>query len=458
MSELTQASRPHHNRTGNRYWDADADAMTLALPDRPLKSDVDVLIIGAGLTGLSAALRLRESHGASVMVVDAFHPGWGASGRSGGFCGIGGDELGLRRIAWRFGRREAEKYQAMQLSAVETVRALCAGLKINAQISGEGVVTLAHRKKSMRALERRQRYLERRFKHSTKLLGPEEMATAGMASPAFRGGLLDPVGFGLQPLLLVHGLSRAARRAGAQICINSQVLTLDDRTEPIRLRTQSYEITAGRVLLATNAHTPAGIGGNLQNSLLPVLSSVLVTRPISTNDLQDQGWTSMTMARDTRRLPRYFRLLPGNRLLFGAVGGVDGSARGARAMQARLRLEMNAIFPHWQDIEHTHFWRGYACGTSRKVPFVGPTSRDGRVWAALGYHGGGIAMSIYSGRIAADRLAGTAAHEEIPAFLGRRPPSYLLPGMRPLRVRTSDMRDRIDAALDWQALKGKIES
>src|SRR3546814_6896499 len=142
--------------------DLEASAPPLARDTPPLTgaADCEVAVIGAGYTGLTAALTLVEGHGMGVTVLEAGTPGWGASGRNGGFCCLGGAKLGYDVIAERYGTDEMRRFFAVQMEAIDLVKETCASRGIEADITGGGEILLAHRPGRAKALrdERREMY------------------------------------------------------------------------------------------------------------------------------------------------------------------------------------------------------------------------------------------------------------------------------------------------------------
>ncbi len=150
------------------------------------------------------------------------------------------------------------------------------------------------------------------------------------------------------------------------------------------------------MLVASNGYTdetlPAALGGRL----LPALTRIIVTRPISDNELKAQGWTRTDPTYDTRNLLHYFRLLPDNRFMFGGRGGTDASPEGMKAIQLSLRANFEKFFPRLAHVETEYSWGGLVCLTSSRLPFAGPIDGMDNVFGAFGWHGNGVAMASYA--------------------------------------------------------------
>jgi glycine/D-amino acid oxidase-like deaminating enzyme len=400
------------------WWQASAPPLGVEQPSVEGVVTVDAAVIGSGFTGLHAAYRLARTHGMSVAVVDAAEVGWGASGRNGGFCCAGSSKLSHAQMKARYGEEATCGFYRSQVASVDHVGAFLAEHGIDADRSGDGEYQLAHRPRDMDDLREEQALMSGVYGVPLELLDRDALKARGMESPAFFGGLRSPVGFGLHPLKYVRGLARVAMAAGVTVYARSPVTRWDEQGGAHVLKTPGGEVRAKRVLLATNGYTdetlPPWIGGRL----LPALSRVIVTRPISDNELKAQGWVSHNMAYDTRNLVHYFRLLPGNRFLFGGRGGTDASPEGLKAVTSTLRRHFESMFPEWAHVETTHAWAGFVCLTASLVPYIGPVGDRPNGFAALAYHGNGVAMGSYAGHLVADLMAGAAgAADRIPEVM-----------------------------------------
>lgn len=376
----------------------------------------DVAIIGAGYAGLNAALELVESHGTDVVVLDSGQPGWGASGRNGGFACLGGSKLSDAALTRRYGASAAREFRSFQHAAVQRVDDNLARYGIDAERGPEGEVALAHRRRDWARLQAQ----ARAGGHDAGRLIPREaLAEHGIHGAGFHGALIEPTGFPLHPLKYLQGLAAAARSAGVRIHGDSLVTDLAADGDGWRLQTAEGELRARRVLVATNGYSSDDLPPWIAGRTLPALSSILVTRPLSREERDAQGWTSLQMAFDTRRLLHYFRLLPCGRFLFGTRGGLSARPDRLASVGRMARRHFETMFPAWRDVETERQWSGLVCLTGSLTPFAGAVPGATGVFAAFGWHGNGVTAASEAGRRVARAMAGT--HAALPELMQSPP-------------------------------------
>ncbi|WP_372887209.1 NAD(P)/FAD-dependent oxidoreductase [Shimia sp.] len=398
-----------------------------ARPRPPLTGEItaDVAVIGAGYTGLSAALHLAEA-GRSVALVEARQPGWGASGRNGGFCCLGGAKAGSGALRRRFGGRAYRDYRLCERDAVDLVAEMIARRGIAAETHSEGETLLAHRRRDFRGFEAEARELHDLYGVSPEIFGPDALARRGMSGP-FQGGMTTPIGFALNPAKYAAQLAAAAEDAGAAIYGDSPVTGLTGSDGAFVLQTASGRVSAGKVVIATNGYSSEDLPGWLGARFIPAQSSIMVTRPLTEPELQAQGWTSDQMCYDTRNLLHYFRLMPDRRFLFGMRGGLSTTRAVHHAIRDGMRRDFNRMFPAWAEVETPWYWSGFVCYARGMVPFAAEVPGAPGLFAGFAYHGNGVAMGSYCGALLAQRILGRDAlrHPEVL----RRPPGRF-PGGR----------------------------
>ena len=433
MPSTSHPDALHFDHPVASFWEASAPP--LALPLKPLRGEqrCEVAVIGGGYAGLSAALELA-AHGVDVRVLEAAEPGWGASGRNGGFACLGSHKLSYATMIGKYGLDQSQRYYRNMKQAVELVADLCRHHGIDADICETGDVTLAHLPSRFQGFAEERDFLKATFGEETSVLPPAALKEAGLNGNFF-GGLKMNHGFGLHPLKYVRGLARAAHRAGATIHPHSPLTRWEEGAGAHRLHTPEGAVVARRVLIATNGYTPEHAMPRMAGRLMPALSNIITTRPMTEAERAAQGWTLTLLAFDSRKLLHYFRLLPDGRFLFGGRGGTDARAAAGPAYRDILTASFHRLFPAWRDIEISHFWRGFVCLAHDLVPYVGPLDDNRTVFAAVAWHGNGVAMATLAGREAARTMTGREPVEPLSAIITSRLARFPLAAFRPLYLK-----------------------
>ncbi len=408
------------------FWNDTVSAPDFAALDGNVRTEV--AIIGGGFTGVSAALHLARDN-VDVVLLDAERPGWGASGRNGGFCCLGGAKAPRRLLQKRFGNSGLADWHATEKAAIDTVADLLAEHEIDADTHSDGETLIAHTHRAMNALRASVSEIRADFGVTPQIIEASALREEGLGGP-FHGALTIPLGFALNPGKYLSGLVRAAKGAGAEIYSRSPVTQIDREGDTTRLTTPRGTVTADKVILATNGYSSEDVPPWLRARTLPVQSSVIVTRPLTLAEQEAQGWTSAQMAYDTRTLLHYFRKLPDGRFLFGMRGGLRATPGAEAAIRRKIRADFHRMFPAWQHVEITHDWSGLVCLMANLIPFVGPVPDMPGLYAGLGYHGNGVAMASHAGRILASLVQGRTPDTVYPAALRMPPGRFPLGGFR----------------------------
>jgi glycine/D-amino acid oxidase-like deaminating enzyme len=408
------------------WWDQTCD-----VPSRPaLNGDQrsDVAIVGGGFTGISAALHLAEA-GISATVLESRYVGWGASGRNGGFCCLGGGMLDNAALEKRFGREGRDAWRKTEVAAIRLVEDLLDRHGIHVDRHSDGETQFAHRQKHFDAMQNDLGYYADSYGLEARLTEPGELQAQGMNAD-FYGAITVPIGFGLNPLKFITGLAAAAQVAGAHICHDTPVVQIARKGDLFEVHTPSGVVRADRVIFGTNGYSSEDLPDWLAARYMPTQSSVIVTRPLTEAELGAQGWTSGQASYDTRHLLHYFRLMPDNRMLFGVRGGLMANAKSEGRAMRRARADFDRMFPAWRDVETPHSWSGMVCIARDRMPFVGQVPDQPGMFAGLCYHGNGVAMASHAGALLADLVQDMAPLNIYPLAVQRPLARFELSSMR----------------------------
>ncbi|WP_149140333.1 NAD(P)/FAD-dependent oxidoreductase [Gemmobacter caeruleus] len=404
-------------------------------PFAPLRGEVraDVCIVGAGYTGLSAALHLAQS-GLRVVVLEAHRVGFGASGRNGGQVGSGMrlDQVAMERIA---GRENAHRYWAM----AEEAKALVKGLITEHALPCTFHPGVAHACWHDREVRDTHAYAEKLHRdYGYDQLEPLDRAgiRALIGSEAYKGGEIDHGAGHVHPLNYAIGLAQAATRAGAVLHEASPVHRIDHGAK-VTVASDRGRVVADHVLLACNGYL-GGLDRQVAAKVMPINNFILATEPL----VDPAAILSRPVAvADTKFVVNYWRLSEDNRLLFG--GGESYGWKFPDIVKT-VSKPMLEVYPQLKGVKIDHAWGGTLAITMNRLPCF--TRVAPNVLSASGYSGHGVAMATLAGKLMAEAIRGQAERFDLMAAL----PQPRFPGGVALRW------PLLVAAMTWFSLRDRL--
>jgi glycine/D-amino acid oxidase-like deaminating enzyme len=384
----------------------------------PVKAQV--AIIGAGYTGLAAALHLAEA-GTDVVLLESRDVGECASGLNGGqvIPGVKHDPDTLETL---FGVKAGTRLIETVAAGPEVVFALIERLKIACDATRSGWIQAATSEAALLQQGRRVEQWRRRGAPVEMLSRAQVAQLTGSAR--YVGGLLDRRGGTVQPLSYVRGLARAALDAGVRLFTRSAALKLTCASGGYRIETAAGSVSAAQVIVATNAYTGA-LNGALRRSLVRVPSFQVATASIP-EELRARILPDGQSASDTCRLLRYFRLDASGRLVMGTRGTFAKSPT-THTVRHHYRA-VAEIYPQLAALRFEYHWGGFVAMTPDHLPHLHEPSPG--LTAGLGYNGRGVAMATVMGGLLARRALGEPAAElGFPVTPIRRVPLHAFSGL-----------------------------
>jgi gamma-glutamylputrescine oxidase len=373
----------------------------------------DVAVIGAGLTGLSAALHLlRREPGATVVVLEAAQVGAGASGRSTGMFGPGVGQS-FASLVKRLGLETAAELYRATLRAVGALGALVNEEKIDCELLRSGQLVVARNGASRSRLERVGGLLAS-AQLPGALLDDHALARRLRLEPASGEGpaaLWLPDAGTLHPGKLVAGLAGAVIARGGRIFEGARVHSVGHE-QPVRLALEGAEVIADQVVIATAGYS--GDLGVLRGRVMPVHLQAMVTEPLDGEQKAALGWAQREGVLDARRLFSYFRLTCDDRVVFGGgapryrFGAATGEQPAPRALDA-LEHELTQLLPSGARPRVSGGWTGVIGYVLDALPLIGRWRENPAVVHAVGWCGHGVALSVASGAHVTELLRGDRA-------------------------------------------------
>jgi gamma-glutamylputrescine oxidase len=418
-------------------WYADTAVGTRERP--PLDGDrrADVVVVGGGYTGLSAALHLAEA-GADVVLLEAHRAGWGASGRNGGQL-ISGQRRDPDEMAARYGLATARRLYTLGEDAKALVHDLCLRHDI-AYDYRPGLLYATRRRRDGPVLASYVERLAAVYGYSgTRFVPLDELRTL-VASPRLFAGVLDEGAGYLHPLNYALGLAEAAERAGAKLCDLSRVEAIEWSADGVAARTGRGTVRAAHAVLAGNGYL-GGLAPSVAARVMPINNFLVATAPLGEGGIREVLGRDLAAA-DSRFVINYFRPTPDHRLLFG--GGETYRYRFPGDIAGLVRPQLEDLFPQLAGVRLDYVWGGTLAITRSRLPYLGRPAPN--VLAAGGYSGQGVTLATLAGKLVAEAIRGESVGFDAFASL----PHAAFPGGRLWRGPV------LALAMSWFALRDRL--
>ncbi len=430
------ARGPGHNRAYcPTYWIDTAGAPPVDDGAVVADIDVDVAIIGSGYTGLSCAIHLAREHGIKAHVLEANQVAWGCSTRNGGQAQISAGRLKRSQWIQRWGLDTARLLHAEMLESFSLFRALINSGEFDCQPQDGGHFYIAHKPTMMAALTEESLLLNEKFGYATRIIGREELRANVVRDEEAAGALHEPDGIAIHAAKLAFGYLNLARKLGAKVHPASPVGEWRTKGGHHYLTTPGGIVRARAVAIATAAYGAQGLHPLTKNSLMPILSNSIVTRPLTSSELDVCGFKMRAPLTDTRTLRHYYRLLPDNRVHIGSRSAITGADADNPKHLDLLVKNLYRKFPALNGITLEYSWWGWVDVSHDMMPRIVQPDLRQQIFYALGYGGNGVMYAAQAGRRLAQLVAGKSAGLDLPIFRSPLPKYGVLTPFRRLGQR-----------------------
>ncbi|MDI6024025.1 FAD-binding oxidoreductase [Leucobacter sp. UT-8R-CII-1-4] len=400
------------------YW-LDTANPSVPTPDVADSAAVDVIVVGAGLTGMSCAYHLAQ-RGASVRVLESHTIGWGASGRNGGMATTG-LSISLRKAVQRFGADRAVAMRQRYNDAIDLIEQISIDEGGDAEFRRAGLLNLAARQSHLDGYQREAELISELTGYEAHYLDQAGVREE-IGADRYFGGMLDPLGASVHPAKFLSILANGAVSRGARIHENTPVTKVERTSNGgHRVHTSSGTFESAQLVVATGAYSKKPFSW-LQRRFAPVGSFVIVTEPLGA-ELAASLLPNRRVCSDSKELLNYFRLTEDNRLAFGGRARfLSRDVAADRKSGEILQREMVELFPQLRDVSVEYAWGGLVDISLDRMVHSG--QRDG-YWFSQGYTGHGVQMATYMGKILAGNVSGDRdnpwaelPHPAIPGHVG----------------------------------------
>jgi glycine/D-amino acid oxidase-like deaminating enzyme len=365
----------------------------------------DLVVIGAGFTGLWTALTAKQADPArDVVLLEAGETGCGASGRNGGFVASSlthSFQNGLNR--WP---KELRKLVELGHKNLDGIEETIKQFNIECDFIRSGEINVANEEYQIEELREEAEH-SAQYGENIQFLDQHQMRTIAN-SPTYLAGILDHSVAMVNPAQLAWGLRRACLEVGVRLFEGTQVTALEEKRDSVVIKTSYGQVESKKVALATNAFPP--LLKHLSFYVVPVYDYVLMTEPLSTEQRAAIGWDGREGLSDNGNQFHYYRTSADGRILWGGFDAiyyrnneVALHLENRPESFARLAEHFFQTFPQLTGLRFTHAWGGVIDTCSRYTAFWGKAYHT-KVAYALGYTGLGVGASRFGAQVMLDLL------------------------------------------------------
>jgi len=359
--------------------------------------DVDVCIIGGGLTGISSALNLNKK-GYSVALCEARKIGWGASGRNGGQLGIGmrKDQYTVEKM---LGLNHAKELWNLGLESVDEVKSLIKENNIDCHLVN-GVMSTACFEKDINEYKFEIEHMSKNYQFEGYKLFNKSEIKYEIDSDIYLAGMLNSGSYHLNPLKLTISLAKLIKK-NVKIYENTPVLKFYEKNDRVEVITKKGIIKANKVVVACNGYLDSLLGSK-KNKFIPINNYIVATEPLGEKKAKDIIHNNYAVC-DTRFIIDYYRFSEDWRMIFG--GGETFTSRFVKDSKSFVKKRMLKVFPQLKNYKIDYSWGGTLAITVNRLPHFGSTMNN-KVIYAFGYSGHGLALSVLAGKLIAENING----------------------------------------------------
>jgi gamma-glutamylputrescine oxidase len=360
--------------------------------------DIDLCVVGGGLTGISSALNLARE-GYSVALCEARTLGWGASGRNGGQLGIGmrKDQFFIEK---KFGFEQAKELWNLGLEAVSETTKLISKYNIQCALQ-KGVIHAGFSKRNMDDFHFEIDHMHKHYNYDGYKFFNKYEIKEEINSDIYNSGLLNNDNYHLNPLKLLLGLANELTKLKVRIYENTPITKILKDRDGLKVYSESKIIKAKKVIVCCNGYLDKLLG-NIRNKFMPINNYMIATEPLGEDKAREIIKNNYAVS-DTRFIIDYYRFSEDWRLLFG--GGETFTSRFQHNSMKFVQQRMYRVFPMLKKYKIDYSWGGTLAITVNRLPSFG-TLMDENIIYAHAYSGHGLALSTLAGKLISEKISG----------------------------------------------------
>jgi glycine/D-amino acid oxidase-like deaminating enzyme len=380
----------------NSYWeDTSNDDLNLEKLIKDINSEI--VVIGAGYTGLLCAINLVENYNLDVILVEAGKVGWGASSRNAGFNSLPPSKMSFKKMQSIYGKEETKKFFKNSVEGSNHTKDIIKEYNIDCDVIGDSNYVVAHHPNKFSQIKEQAEVYKSEFGIESQIYSKEEFNKIGHGGTEQFGAFSYKPGFAINPLKFINGIAKYALSKKLTIFQHTKVNKIDKDSNFYILRTKEGSIRAKKVVIATNGFYQEGLVPQMNGRILPVISNIIVTRKLTESEINIHNFKTFCPIANTKNLLYYYRKLPDNRILFGTRGDLKGSDQSNSDMSKKMEKFLKNIFPEWSNVTIDYNWRGLIALSQKLTPSIGKIDSE-EIYYGFGYNGVGVSAAPWTGK------------------------------------------------------------
>jgi gamma-glutamylputrescine oxidase len=407
--------------------------------------EADVIIVGGGITGISAAYHFGIE-GLSTVLLEGEVIGGGTTGLSLGILAIG-NESDLQNTVNLVGEEKACKIWNDSIQAIKLIEDVISKHNIDCEFQKTGGIYLAVKKRHSKIIENEVK-IRNKLGFSAEFLDKNQIKSK-VNSNCFYGGLFSPYECQLNPVKFVKGLANIACEKSVKIFENSKVKSIERDKEKFLVRVNDREVRGNFLVLAAGADMESF--GVLTDKVLPIYTHAIATEPLKEDMIEKIGWLGREVMWDSLYIYRDWRLTKDNRII---IGGDDCWVSNGKSYKNLFKVLLN-IFPELKDINVTHYWSGRIGFTSNSIPIIGMDIKNKNLIYSSGYGGHGLTFGFLGGKIICDLICNKNV-DDISIYSGSRKSKKFNDWVDKLKLPKKIKLKFVQTYLSWLKIKDKI--
>ncbi|MDC0226633.1 FAD-binding oxidoreductase [Alphaproteobacteria bacterium] len=433
MSQLYHNDIYKFNTPIKSYWETTINSNNKY---SKLKKDLqtNIVVIGGGYTGISCALTLAKKYNEDVVLLEAGHIGWGSSARNAGFCCMPPAKMSISKMFKKFGKNETKKFFQNTIEGSNFTKNLINEYNIECDLTGDCNYEVAPHPSYFKSIKDEASIYNKEFGIETKVYSKEEFNEIGHSGEEQFGAFSYKPGFAINPLKFLIGLAEQAQKSGVKIYQKSKVDKIEKNSGKFNIIANDHIVTTNKIVMATNGFYQDNLFPKLNNMILPVISNIIITKPLTNEEVRSHNFVTNNPVLNIRNLLFYYRLLKDNRFLFGARGDLIGSDKSSINKSKKMEKQMKKIFPNWNNVEIEYHWRGLVAVTTKFTPSIGKINND-EIYYSFGYQANGVNTAPWSGNELAKLIVSNSKELKISKLYKGLPKKFPFPKLRLLYLK-----------------------